>query len=136
MTCAARPSGRGLVGLSLLCAAVALTVFVVYGWRAMERRGEPIPIDAARIFLRADNTAVGFLGGVHALRSVDGTVVRAPDGLRAIAAIAVGAVDSGRFYADLINTESGWRVERALLVMSNGMRLPLAGDAPPALAPQ
>lgn len=127
------PSGRRIVVLIFVVAAAFAAVMLTYAIRT-ERTFEPeLPDTAARETLEASNTVVGLLGGIRRVDWRDEREI----GREAVAmrADVVGARDSGRYYVDLDHRDGHWRVDRAAFVLSDGRRLPIRGERPPALEP-
>ncbi|HUP00772.1 MAG TPA: hypothetical protein VM737_04535 [Gemmatimonadota bacterium] len=126
-------SGTRVVLLFALFAAVAFGLFRLYGQRAMDERPTDTPLSAARDFVRADNTAVGLLGGIREMRPVE---MRALGRSRvALSAIVIGARGRARLDADMELEDGRWRIARAALRFPDGRRFPLAGEGSPALEP-
>lgn len=116
-------SGTLLVLGFVLFAGVAFGLFRVYGGRAMDERPPDTPLSAVRDFVRADNTAVGILGGI---RTIDPIQVRGegPSG-RAVSATVIGVRGQARIEATLEERGGRWIVTRAELRLPDGRRLPL-----------
>ena len=106
-------------------AALVAILLATYGRRSADLRPADTPVTAAHTFVSSDNTAVGLLGGIRELRPTE--LQGAGPAERALAATVIGARDSARLFADLAFVDERWEVERALLVMPDGQRLPLAG---------
>ena len=117
-------------------AALAYTVFRIYGDRALEARGPDTPVTAVRELVEADNTLVGLLGGIRRVEPIEvvGENATEGDGV-SVSAVVVGARDSARVYVDLAVEEGRWVPVRTSAVLADGRRLPPRGGARPRLEP-
>lgn len=127
-------SGHRVVLLFVVVAVAFAAVMILYARRAGPETGPLIPETAARELVESDNTVVGLLGGVRKIGWRDEREVGRNE--VALSAVVFGVRDTGRYYADLVQRDGRWRVERASFVLPDGRRLPLAGDRPPALEPR
>lgn len=127
-------SGTRLVFLFVLVGGAAFVLLRVYGERVMAGRAPSTPISAARTYVLADNTVVGWMGGVREVALVDLRPLSAGGDTVALSAEVVGRAGGGMLFADLARAEGEWRVLRAAFVTPSGERLPLTPE-PPSLAP-
>ncbi|MGH7563882.1 MAG: hypothetical protein ACREK5_05620 [Gemmatimonadota bacterium] len=129
-------SGTWLVLLMALFAGTAFLLFRWYGERALETRGPDTPFQAARERIEADNTLVGFLGGIRRVEPLEVVGENRSTGAAAsVSALVVGSRDSARVYLDLAVEDDRWTVVRASARLSDGRRLPLDGTGRPLLEP-
>lgn len=129
-------SGTALVLVFVLIAAVAYTVFRLYGNRALEARGPDTPVTAVRELVEADNTLVGLLGGIRRVEPIEVVGDSGPEGAGvSVSAVVVGGRDSARVYVDLAVEDGRWVPVRTSAVLTDGRRLPPRSFPRPRLDP-
>ena len=127
-------SGRRVVWMFFLYAAVVFLVLELYGHHAMRERPPDSPVAAARELVESDNTTVGLLGGVVDVVPLEVEVLaERPRPTQAVEATVLGARDTATLYADVGLDSGRWTVLRAALVLADGTRLPLEGEGRAAL---
>lgn len=113
----------------LVIAAAALTAFLLYGRRTMTRRAPDSPETAAEIAVRADNTAVGLLGGIRRVETR--SVERDGDGTHATATVVAeveGGRDTATLRAELRTRDGRWLFVDGALVFPDGRTIPIRGS--------
>lgn len=122
-------SGTRLVAGFLALAAIALIAFLLYGRRSMTHRPPDSPETAAEVAVRADNTAVGLLGGI--LRVETRRVERDGDERFATARVVarvVGARDTATLRAEVRARDGRWFLADGELVFPDGRAIPIRGS--------
>ena len=122
-------SGTRVVAGFLVLAAAAGTAFVLYARHAMETRPPDSPGSAAETAVRADNTAVGLLGGVRRV-VVRTTDRRGDEGLASATVVAdvVGARDTATLRAELRGRDGRWYFADGTLEFPDGRSIPIRGS--------
>lgn len=129
-------SGTKLVLVFALVATAAFVVLRFYGEGVMSERTPATPIGAARVYVLADNTVMGRMGGVREVALVELRPIDAGGDTVALSAEVVGRAGGGMLFADLARAGGEWRVVRASFLTPEGERLPLSGLERPRLEPE
>lgn len=122
-------SGTRLVAGFLALAVIAGTAFLLYARHAMETRPPDSPESAAGTAVRADNTAVGLLGGIREV-VVRGSERSGDTGFATATVVAdvVGARDTATFRAELRGRDGRWFFADGTLAFPDGRSIPIRGS--------